>query len=90
MPNGFGAGGTLATAGNLVFHGTTAYNSETGEKLWDVDLGGGNVTPVSYMLDGKQYVSIFARNYPNSRMFTFALDGNESLPALRDAGAKGR
>src|ERR1700689_1951281 len=30
---GFNGGGTLATAGNLVFHGAVAYNAETGEKL---------------------------------------------------------
>jgi hypothetical protein len=27
-------GATLATAGNLVFHNSMAYNAETGEKLW--------------------------------------------------------
>ena len=50
-------GGTLATAG---YHGSTAYNAETGEKLWETDLGGNNVTPITYMLDGKKYVTIFA------------------------------
>ncbi|MEO8099252.1 MAG: PQQ-dependent dehydrogenase, methanol/ethanol family [Acidobacteriota bacterium] len=78
-------GGTLATAGNLVFQGSIALNAETGEKLWDVDLGGNNVTPITYMLDGKQYVSIFARAQPNNRMFTFVLDGNQPLPPLRPA-----
>jgi hypothetical protein len=36
---GFGSGGTLATAGNLVFHGAIAYNADTGEKLWETELG---------------------------------------------------
>jgi hypothetical protein len=34
---GFG-GATLATAGNLVFHNSMAYNAETGEKRWEIDL----------------------------------------------------
>ena len=76
-------GGTMATAGNLVFQGSMAFNAETGEKLWEVDLGGNYVTPITYMLDGKQYVSLFARAVPNNRMFTFALDGNEPIPAMR-------
>jgi quinohemoprotein ethanol dehydrogenase len=77
---GFGGGGTLTTAGNLVFHGPVAYNAETGEKLWAVNLAGNPVTPITYMLDGKQYISLFARPQTNSRLFTFVLDGNEPLP----------
>jgi glucose dehydrogenase len=75
-----GGGGTLATAGNLVFHGPVAYNATTGDKLWQADLGGSNVTPITYMLDGKQYVTLFARNYPDNRLFTFVLDGKEPIP----------
>jgi glucose dehydrogenase len=76
-----GVGGpTLATAGNLVFQGGKAYNAETGEKLWEVDLGGNPVTPISYMLDGKQYISLLARPQTNSRLFTFVLDGNGEMP----------
>ena len=57
-------GGTLATAGNLVFQGTAdgrfiAYNATTGEKLWEKPVGTGVVAAAStYMIDGKQYVSI--------------------------------
>lgn len=80
-----GGGGTLATAGNLVFHGPVAYNAETGEKLWGMDLGGSNVTPITYMLDGKQYVSLFARGYPDNRLFTFVLDGKGELPPVKSA-----
>ena len=75
-----GGGGTLATAGNLVFHGPIAYNAATGEKLWETDLGGNNVTPITYMLDGKQYVTLFARAYPDNRLFTFVLDGKGAVP----------
>ena len=57
-------GGTLTTAGNLVFQGTAdgrfvAYNATTGEKLWESPTGTGVVAAAStYMLDGQQYVSI--------------------------------
>jgi quinohemoprotein ethanol dehydrogenase len=57
-------GGTLATAGGLVFQGTAdgrlvAYDAMSGEKLWDAPLGSGVVAaPVTYEIDGKQYVSI--------------------------------
>ena len=57
-------GGTLTTAGNLVFQGTAdgrfvAYNATTGEKLWESPTGTGVVAAAAtYMLDGQQYVSI--------------------------------
>src|SRR5690349_14578228 len=57
-------GGTLTTAGNLVFQGTAdgrfvAYNATTGEKLWESATGTGVVAAAStYMLDGQQYVSV--------------------------------
>jgi quinohemoprotein ethanol dehydrogenase len=57
-------GGTLTTAGNLVFQGTAdarfiAYNATTGEKLWETPTGTGAVAAAStYLIDGVQYVSI--------------------------------
>jgi PQQ-dependent dehydrogenase (methanol/ethanol family) len=57
-------GGTLVTAGNLVFQGTAdgrlvAYNAKSGEKLWETPTGTGVVAaPNTYMVDGKQYVSV--------------------------------
>jgi glucose dehydrogenase len=84
---GMAGGGTLATAGNVVFHGPVAYNAENGEKLWELDLGGVNVTPITYMLDGKQYVTMFARGYPDNRLFTLVLDGKESIPSTKSASA---
>jgi len=56
--------GTMTTAGNLVFQGRAngklyAYNAKTGEKLWQFDLGLGiSAPPITYSVDGKQYVSI--------------------------------
>jgi quinohemoprotein ethanol dehydrogenase len=57
-------GGTLTTAGNLVFQGTAdgrfvAYDASTGKSLWETPTGTGVVAAAStYMLDGVQYVSI--------------------------------
>lgn len=57
-------GGTLTTAGNLVFQGTAdarfmAFNAKTGEKLWETATGTGVVAaPVTYEIDGQQYVSV--------------------------------
>lgn len=57
-------GGTLTTAGNLVFQGTAdgrfvAYDARDGKKLWETPTGTGVVAaPSTYLVDGKQYVSI--------------------------------
>lgn len=57
-------GGTLATAGQLVFQGTAdarflAYDARNGRKLWEVPTGTGVVAaPSTYEIDGKQYVSV--------------------------------
>jgi quinohemoprotein ethanol dehydrogenase len=57
-------GGTVTTAGNLVFQVTNdgrllAYSADKGEKLLEVktDLGGGMGPPITYQIDGKQYVT---------------------------------
>jgi alcohol dehydrogenase (cytochrome c) len=54
----------LATAGGLVFGGTAdrqffALHSETGELLWQTRLNGDvSGAPVSYEIEGKQYVAV--------------------------------
>ncbi|PLW68851.1 PQQ-dependent dehydrogenase, methanol/ethanol family [Pseudohalioglobus lutimaris] len=56
-------GGTLSTAGNLVFQGTAdgrvvAYAADTGDKLWEQPVTSGAVAgPVTYSIDGEQYVA---------------------------------
>jgi len=57
-------GGTLSTAGNLVFEGTAggrfeAYRADSGEKLWSFDAQTGVMAgPVSYTVNGEQYVAV--------------------------------
>lgn len=56
----------LATAGGIVFGGTSdrwffALHTETGEMLWKVRLNGDiSGSPVTYTIDGKQYVAVGA------------------------------
>ncbi|MDE8653616.1 PQQ-dependent dehydrogenase, methanol/ethanol family [Novosphingobium album (ex Liu et al. 2023)] len=57
-------GGTLATAGGLVFQGTAdgflrAFDGVTGKEVWKFDAGLGIIgAPISYSLGGRQYVSV--------------------------------
>ena len=60
-------GGTIVTAGGLVFIGATkdekfrAFDKESGKILWEYQLeAGGYATPSTYEVDGKQYVVIAA------------------------------
>lgn len=69
-------GGVLSTAGGVVFGGGKegyflALDAKSGELLWRANLGGQiNSGPMSYEVNGKQYVAIAA----GSALFTFALD----------------
>jgi len=58
-------GGTVTTAGNLVFQvipdgHLVAYTADKGDKVLDIQTGlrGGMGPPITYMLDGKQYVAL--------------------------------
>jgi quinohemoprotein ethanol dehydrogenase len=87
-------GGTLATAGNLVFQGTAAgdfiaYNATTGEKLWSAYAGTGIVAPpITYEINGQQYVSVmagwggaFPKKFRSAgRLLTYAIGGNATPP----------
>ena len=64
LPN---LGGPLVTAGGLTFIGAAmdsylrAFDTETGEELWKDRLpAGGNATPMTYAVAGRQYVVIAA------------------------------
>jgi quinohemoprotein ethanol dehydrogenase len=59
-------GGTLTTAGNLVFQGTAdgrfvAYRADNGTKVWEMAVGSPIIAaPVTYELDDTQYVAVMA------------------------------
>lgn len=91
-------GGTLSTAGDLVFQGTSdgrfaAYHAYQGDQLWEIALGRGVIAPpVTFRVDGVQYVSVMAgwggsyamtgggrRAVLPGRMLTFALGGSAPL-----------
>ena len=99
----FWNGGTLTTAGNLVFQGTfdgrfVAYSADKGEKVWEARIGTGIIAaPVTYELDGVQYVSVMAGwggAFPLAggdgkgaapaagKLLTFALNGKQALPEI--------
>ena len=60
----FYGGGMLSTAGGVVFHGDLkgwfkALDSKTGKELWRFNTGSGiTAAPMTYVLDGKQYVAV--------------------------------
>jgi quinohemoprotein ethanol dehydrogenase len=60
----FWNGGTLTTAGNLVFQGLAdgslnAFKADTGEKIWSQQTNVGILAPpVTYEVDGEQYVMV--------------------------------
>jgi quinohemoprotein ethanol dehydrogenase len=100
-------GGVLATAGDLVFQGggdgfLRAFDAVTGAKLWSFETKVGVMAPpVSYAVDGEQYVAVLAglggshglhrdvlRYENDGRILAFKLGGKAEMPAvrLRDPG----
>jgi PQQ-dependent dehydrogenase (methanol/ethanol family) len=72
-------GGALSTGGDLVFWGIgnrlVALDARSGAELWSAVVGSGTASPVTYELDGRQYVSIMAGQggqFPR-RVWTFTL-----------------
>lgn len=96
-------GGLLATTTNLLFQGTAegdfiCYDAANGKELWKMNLGGGIIAPpISYMVDGKQYISIAVgwgggfgmkkklAPLQTGRVFTFVLNGHAALPCFNKA-----
>jgi len=94
-------GGVLATNGNLVFQGTGegkiyAYDARDGKMLWSYSTGNGIIAPpVSYSVDGRQYIAIMVGyggfgamlgtivpNRPKlpGRLLVFSLGGKAAVP----------
>ena len=67
--------GVLTTATNVLFSGGQdgsfyALDARDGKKLWETNLGPGVAAgPMTFAIDGKQYVTIMAGN----NLFTFGL-----------------
>lgn len=87
--------GLLATAGDLVFvpggdGRLIAYSADKGEKVWESQLTAGITTPISYQLDGVQYIAVIAGRGGNgpTHFYSFKLDGKAEMPALPAPPAK--
>lgn len=92
-------GGTLATAGGLVFHGNlpnqefAAFRATDGEQLWKYDIKTGVFNAaITYELDGTQYLALAVGGPPRggyfapngARMLVFKLGGSVALPEMPD------
>jgi quinohemoprotein ethanol dehydrogenase len=72
-----GGSGTLATAGDLVFFSAVggelgAFDVRTGAALWRGTISPAAATPITYLLDNRQYVAIAAGR--EGRVHAFALE----------------
>ncbi|MBO9575700.1 MAG: PQQ-dependent dehydrogenase, methanol/ethanol family [Sphingobium sp.] len=79
-------GGTLATAGNLVFEGTAhgafeAYSADKGQKLWSFRTGRGTLAgPMTYRVNGEQYVVVMSGYGGSMGMATATSFMKEKMP----------
>jgi quinoprotein glucose dehydrogenase len=78
------SGGPITTASGLIFVGSTAdsylraFDTRTGEELWSVEIpAAAHATPMTYSVEGKQYVVVAA----GSHMFINAATINDYLVA---------
>lgn len=93
-PIGLNLGGSMTTAGGLVFIAATndatfrAFESKTGKLLWEQPLdGNGHTYPITYQgRNGKQYIAIMAGGgggyfggAPSDSLIAFAVDASEPV-----------
>jgi alcohol dehydrogenase (cytochrome c) len=70
--------GALATAGNLVFIGEpdgtfSAHDAKTLKELWSFNIGTGiNAPPISYAVNGKQYIAVLAGSRQSQNVIPFS------------------
>ncbi|MBS1072808.1 PQQ-binding-like beta-propeller repeat protein [Gluconobacter cerinus] len=95
LPTGmFNIGGTMVTGGGLVFLGPTAddylraVDESTGKVVWKARLpAGGQANPMSYMINGKQYIVIAAGGHAGmgtrtgDYILAYALDDGQKSQA---------
>jgi quinohemoprotein ethanol dehydrogenase len=89
-------GGVLTTAANLVFQGRAdgilaAYRATDGKQVWQFDAGTGIMAPpVTYMVDGVQYVSVMAGWGGPSATFKCAESGQDEAGIRTHADIRAR
>jgi glucose dehydrogenase len=71
------SGGALSTAGQLIFVGNNggallALDPSTGATLWQHQMQQGVATPITYRLDGRQYVAVMSGTSAG-KVYAFAL-----------------
>jgi alcohol dehydrogenase (cytochrome c) len=80
-------GGALATAGNLVFLGEAdgtfgAYDARTLKQVWSFNTGTGiNAPPITFAVNGKQYVAVLAGSRQNVNIYGLAPEIKNMAPA---------
>jgi PQQ-dependent dehydrogenase (methanol/ethanol family) len=85
------SGGLLSTAGGLVFHGDIkgwfkALDAKTGKTLWKFNTGSGvSAAPMTYTLDGKQYIAVVSGRTLSIPAFFGAL-GEKMVAASPEGG----
>jgi alcohol dehydrogenase (cytochrome c) len=86
------SGGALSTGGGLVFQGDIhgwfkAFNAKSGNVLWKFNAGSGiSAAPMTYTLDGKQYVAVVAGRTFSVPAF-FGAIGERMAAASPEGGA---
>ena len=84
-------GGMMTTAGGLLFHGDIrgkfkALDAKTGKTLWTFNTGSGiTAAPMTYTLDGKQYVAVVSGRTQSIPAFFGAL-GEKMVAASPEGG----
>ena len=84
-------GGTMTTATGLVFAGDIkgmfrAMDAKTGKELWKFNTGSGiSAAPISYTLDGKQYVAVTSGRTQSMPAF-FGKIGEKMVAASPEGG----
>lgn len=98
LPTGiFNIGGNLITGGGLIFIGASAdnylraFDESTGKNVWQTGLpAGGQATPMSYKVDGRQYIVIAAGGHgglgttTGDYLMAYALPRNAIDPTQKD------
>ena len=84
-------GGAMSSADGLVFYGTQrgdlkAVDAKTGKVLWQFNVGTGILqSPITYMMDGKQYLAVVAGRIKGPPSFLGKI-GQKVIDATAEGG----